>query len=200
MRQITRDIVRAFESRNSLRIDNSRTDGQSLWLFNNRIADWRADGLWITNSGWKSVTTKERLNGLTGISIQQVRGNWFLNGRAWDGEWINVDAWNDGITYVNEASPREAIVQEPEFDVTSEWMPEGYSRPVYSIYHTLVEEGLRAVEILLNQGGIPSRRMESDTEGMYKPNYFIVVRPEDVERGVNILSDYFTIDILQVTN
>jgi hypothetical protein len=146
------------------------------------------------------VTTKERLNGLTGISIQQVRGNWFLNGRAWDGEWINVDAWNDGITYVNEASPREAIVQEPEFDVTSEWMPEGYSRPVYSIYHTLVEEGLRAVEILLNQGGIPSRRMESDTEGMYKPNYFIVVRPEDVERGVNILSDYFTIDILQVTN
>lgn len=200
MRQITRDIVRAFESRNSLRIDNSRTDGQSLWLFNNRIADWRADGLWITNSGWTSVTTKERLNGLTGISIQQVRGNWFLNGRAWDGEWINVDAWNDGITYVNEASPREAIVQEPEFDVTSEWMPEGYSRPVYSIYHTLVEEGLRAVEILLNQGGIPSRRMESDTEGMYKPNYFIVVRPEDVERGVNILSDYFTIDILQVTN
>ena len=79
-------------------------------------------------------------------------------------------------------------------------MPEGYSRPVYSIYHTLVEEGLRAVEILLNQGGIPSRRMESDTEGMYKPNYFVVVRPEDVERGVNILSDYFTIDILQVTN
>ena len=200
MRQITRDIVRAFESRNSLRIDNSRTDGQSLWLFNNRIADWRSDGLWITNSGWKSKTTKERLNGLEEVHIQQVRGNWFLNGRAWDGEWINVDAWNDGITYVNEASPREAIVQEPEFDVTSEWMPEGYSRPVYSIYHTLVEEGLRAVEILLNQGGIPSRRMESDTEGMYKPNYFVVVRPEDVERGVNILSDYFTIDILQVTN
>ena len=200
MRKITRDIVRAFESRNSLRIDNSRTDGQSIWLFNNRIADLRADGLWITNSGWKSATTKERLNGLTGVHIQSVRGNWFLNGRAWDGEWINVDAWNDGITYVNEASPREAIVQEPEFDVTSEWMPEGYSRPVYSIYHTLVEEGLRAVEILLNQGGIPSRRMESDTEGMYKPNYFVVVRPEDVERGVNILSDYFTIDILQVTN
>lgn len=194
MRQITRDIVRAFESHNSLRIDNSRTDGQSLWLFNNRIADWRADGLWITNSGWTSVTTKERLNGLTGVHIQQVRGNWFLNGRAWDGEWINVDAWNDSITYVND------VAQEPEFDVTSEWMPEGYSRPVYSIYHTLVEEGLRAVEILLNQGGIPSRRMESDTEGMYKPNYFVVVRPEDVERSVNILSEYFTIDILQVTN
>ena len=184
MRQITRDIVQAFESRNSLRIDNSRTDGQSLWLFNNRIADWRADGLWITNSGWTSATTKERLNGLTGVHIQQVRGNWFLNGRAWDGEWINVDAWNGGITYV-------AIVQEPEFDVTSEWMREGYSRPVYSVYHTLVEEGLRAVEILLNDVGIPTKRMESDTEGVYRPNYFIVVRPDDVDKAVEKLSEYY---------
>jgi hypothetical protein len=191
MRQITRDIVQAFESRNELRIDNSRTDGQSLWLFNNRIADWRADGLWITNSGWTSATTKERLNGLRGVHIQQVRGNWFLNGRAWDGEWINVDAWNDGITYVNEASPREAVVQEPEFDVTSEWMREGYSRPVYSVYHTLVEEGLRAVEILLNDVGIPTKRMESDTEGVYRPNYFIVVRPDDVDKAVEKLSEYY---------
>jgi len=188
MRQITRDIVQAFESRNSLRIDNSRTDGQSLWLFNNRIADWRSDGLWITNSGWTSATTKERLNGLTGVHIQQVRGNWFLNGRAWDGEWINVDAWNGGITYVNEASPREAVVQEPEFDVTSEWMREGYSRPVYSVYHTLVESILEEVEQMLNGEEIPTRRMQSDTEGMYQPNYFIVVRPDDKEKALRILN------------
>jgi hypothetical protein len=116
-----------------------------------------------------------------------------LNGRAWDGEWINVDAWND-------ASPREAVVQEPEFDVTSEWMREGYSRPVYSVYHTLVESILEEVEQMLNGEGIPTKRMESDTEGVYQPNYFIVVRPDDVERSVNILSEYFTIDILQVTN
>jgi hypothetical protein len=111
-----------------------------------------------------------------------------------------VDAWNDGITYVNEASPREAVVQEPEFDVTSEWMREGYSRPVYSVYHTLVKSILEEVEQMLNGEGIPTKRMESDTEGVYQPNYFIVVRPDDVERSVNILSEYFTIDILQVTN
>jgi len=184
MRQITRDIVQAFESRNSLRIDNSRTDGQSLWLFNNQIAEWRWDGLWISNAGWKSKTTKERLNGLSGVNIYQLRGIWFLNDRIWDGGWVNVDAWNDGITYM-------AIVQEPEFDVTSEWMREGYSRPVYSVYHTLVEEGLRAVEILLNDVGIPTKRMESDTEGVYRPNYFIVVRPDDVDKAVEKLSEYY---------
>jgi len=184
MRQITRDIVQAFESRNSLRIDNSRTDGRSLWLFNNQIAEWRWDGLWISNAGWKSKTTKERLNGLSGVNIYQLRGIWFLNDRIWDGGWVNVDAWNDGITYM-------AIVQEPEFDVTSEWMREGYSRPVYSVYHTLVEEGLRAVEILLNDVGIPTKRMESDTEGVYRPNYFIVVRPDDVDKAVEKLSEYY---------
>lgn len=186
MRQITRDIVNAFQNSRSLRIDNSRTDGESLWLFNNKIAEIRRDGLWITNAGWKSKTTKERLNGLEEVHIQQVRGNWFLNGRAWDGGWVQVDAWNDGIEYVDGAN-----VQEPEFDVTSEWMPEGYSKPVYAVYHTLVEEGLRAVEILLNDVNIPTRRAESDTDGVYRPNYFLVVRPEDVDKAVEKLSEYY---------
>jgi hypothetical protein len=54
-----------------------------------------------------------------------------------------------------------------------------------------VEEGLRAVEILLNDVGIPTKRMESDTEGVYRPNYFIVVRPDDVDKAVEKLSEYY---------
>jgi hypothetical protein len=182
MRQITRDIARAFGNRQTLKIDNSRTDGTSLWLFNNKIAEWRSDGLWITNAGWDSRTTKERLNGLSGVQIQQVRGNWFLNGRRWDGGWVNVDAWNNGT----DSLPLE-VAQEPEFDITSEWMAEGYSKPIYAVYHTLNEASLIDVETLLS--GIPTKRMESDTEGVYRPNYFIVVRPEDVDKAVKILSN-----------
>lgn len=186
MRQITRQIVRAFENRTSLRISNTRTDGQSLWLFGNKIAEWRDNGLWICNAGWKSVTTKERLNGLTGVNIQQVRGIWFLNENEWDGTWVNVDNWNqygNTIRYVGQDLTEE-VANEPEFDVTSEWTEFGYSRPVYSIFYTLVESHLESIEQRLNDEGIPSRRMESDTEGMYRPNYFLVVRPEDVERAI----------------
>ena len=191
MRKITREIVDAFQNSRSLTIGNSRTNGESLWLFDNKIAEIRRDGLWITNAGWDSATTKERLNGLSGVNIVQRGGNWYLNGWGWDGGWINVDEWNErrGIQSVPEVN-----VQEPEFDVTSEWMEQGYSKPVYAVYHTLVEEGLRAVEILLNGEGIPTKRMESDTEGMYQPNYFIVVRPEDVEKSADVLSDYFTFE------
>jgi hypothetical protein len=193
MRKITREIVDAFQNSRSLTIGNSRTNGESLWLFGNKIAEIRRDGLWICNGGWDSATTKERLNGLSGVHIVQRRGVWLLNERVWDGRWVNVNAWNEGITYVNDDSPREENVQEPEFDVTSEWMKQGYSRPVYSIYHTLVESNLEEVEQMLNGEGIPTKRMESDTEGVYQPNYFIVVRPEDVVRASSILCEQYSL-------
>ena len=194
MRQITRDIVRAFENRQSLKIDNSRTDGTSLWLFGNRIAEWRGDGLWITNAGWDSRTTNERLNGLTGVHVRKQRGSLLLNNLYWDGRWTHVDTWNNmgGIAYEPD-SVAEENVPEIEFDVTSEWMEAGYSRPLYSIYHTLVEGDLEAVEQVLNEGGIPNRRMESDTTGVYQPNYFIVVRPEDVVRASSILCEQYSL-------
>jgi len=45
----------------------------------------------ITNAGWKSNVTKDRLNALpNGVSINQVRGEWFLNGNPWDGSWIKI--------------------------------------------------------------------------------------------------------------
>ena len=44
----------------------------------------------ITNAGWFSNTTKERLNGIPGVSICQKKGQWFLNGNAWNGEWTTI--------------------------------------------------------------------------------------------------------------
>jgi hypothetical protein len=192
MRKITREIVNAFENSRSLTIGNSRTNGESLWLFGNKIAEVRRDGLWISNGGWNSRTTKERLNGLTGVRVEQFRGKWFLNENEWDGRWVNVEAWNYGLTLPNE-DQSEQVANEIEFDVTSEWTEHGYSRPVYSIFHTLVDTEINSVESLLNGEGIPTKRMESDTEGMYRPNYFVVVRPDDVERSVSILAEAYCI-------
>jgi hypothetical protein len=188
MRKITRDIVNAFQGRRSLTIGNSRTDGQSIWLFNNRIVDLRQDGIWITNAGWQSVTTKERLNGLTGVDIRNRRGTWILNDRPWNGDWVNLDEWNNGII-----SHREESAPEPEFDVTSEWMEAGYSRPVYSVFHSVDEWRLKVVEDTLSESNIPTKKMESDTEGVYRPNYFVVVRPDDFEDAMSVLSEPYCI-------
>ena len=45
----------------------------------------------ITNCGWFSNTTKERLNAIPGVSIQQKQGVWLLNGKPWDGKPTDIN-------------------------------------------------------------------------------------------------------------
>lgn len=176
MRLITEKIVTAFEQGRALKIDNSKTDGTSLWLFDNKIAEHRDGGIWITDAGWNSKTTKERLNGLTGVHITQKKGEWYLNGHIWDGSWICV----------NDTDSLEEQANEPEFDITSEWV-DTYNKPNYAVYHTHVEAELQAIEQKLNAEGIHTRRMYSDTQGRYKPNHFIVVPVADFDKAKNLI-------------
>lgn len=45
----------------------------------------------ITNAGWRSNTTKERLNGLPNVKINQSKGDSYLNGKEWNGEWVQIN-------------------------------------------------------------------------------------------------------------
>jgi hypothetical protein len=177
MRLITEKICTAFESRRTLKIDNSETDGTSLWLFSNKIAEWREGGIWITNAGWNSVTTKERLNGITGVNITQKKGEWYLNGHRWGGEWVCL----------NDLTLLEEQENEIAFDMTSVWL-ETYSKPIYAVFHTHKEAELDPVERLLKVMGIPTRRMYSDTQGRYKPNHFIVVPVVDYDKAKSFIN------------
>lgn len=89
-RKVTKTICSAFIAGNALKVSNSTTDGNKLYLHGHLIAEKREDGLYITNAGWSSNVTKERLNGLPGVSINQKNFVWFLNGKQWNGEWIKV--------------------------------------------------------------------------------------------------------------
>jgi len=94
---ITQQAVAAFNNAESFKSGNTKVivkpNVTVLLLFNNEIAYRYNDPertLSITNSGWESNTTKERLNGLDGVSIQQKAGIWYLNGKEWEGELIDV--------------------------------------------------------------------------------------------------------------
>jgi len=97
MRKITQQAVAAFNNAESFKSGNTKVivkpNVTVLLLFNNEIAYKYNDpekNLSITNAGWESNTTKERLNGLDGVSIQQKAGIWYLNGKEWEGELIDV--------------------------------------------------------------------------------------------------------------
>lgn len=97
MRKITVEACTAFMNMKSKVLSNTTVSIESLqhglpvvismYLFGNKIATYYrvTNTLEISNCGWFSNTTKERLNGLPGVKIHQAFGNWYLNGEVWDG-------------------------------------------------------------------------------------------------------------------
>jgi hypothetical protein len=97
MRIVTQNAVACFRNGGNAKFSNTEVvteNGVSkMYLFGNLIAilDHNVGGVMkITNAGWESNTTKERLNALPNVNIKQVRGEWFLNGQAWNGSLIQV--------------------------------------------------------------------------------------------------------------
>jgi hypothetical protein len=97
MRQITNDSINAFINARKFNRQNMSVEVLPnvtiLKLHNNAIAYKYNDPektLSITNCGWFSNTTKERLNALPNVNIYQKNFKWFLNGQEWNGDLINV--------------------------------------------------------------------------------------------------------------
>lgn len=97
MKQITNDSINAFMNAKPFNRQNMSVkvlpNVTILKLHNNAIAYKYNDPektLSITNCGWFSKTTKERLNGLPNVNIYQKAFKWFLNGKEWNGDLIDV--------------------------------------------------------------------------------------------------------------
>jgi hypothetical protein len=95
MRKITKEAVDKFLSKETFRKSNMSVEaGFEVWmlkLHGNTIATIdEFNMLSISNAGWSSNTTKERLNGLPNVRINQKNWTWYLNGNEWSGEWTRV--------------------------------------------------------------------------------------------------------------
>lgn len=101
MRAITREAIAAFMNAEEFKKSNTEVEVLPnvtvLKLFGNEIAYRYNDPertLSVTNAGWESNTTKERLNGIPGVSVNQSNHQWYLNGKPWDGELVDVAEWD----------------------------------------------------------------------------------------------------------
>lgn len=98
MRQITKESVNAFLNAKKFTKQNMAVqvlpNVTVLKLHGNEIAYLYNDPnktLSISNCGWFTPTTKERLNALPNVHIQQKNFKWFLNGKEWNGELIDIN-------------------------------------------------------------------------------------------------------------
>ena len=90
-RKITQESVRNFLDGVPFKKSNMSVVREGtiyyLKLHGNKIAALEADGrMWVSSAGWRTNTTKERLNGLPNVKVNQSKGLWYLNGVQWNGE------------------------------------------------------------------------------------------------------------------
>jgi hypothetical protein len=97
MKLITKQSIEAFMDARPFKKQNMEVEVLPnvtiLNLHGNRIAFRYNDPertLSISNCGWFSNTTKERLNAIPGVSINQKNWEWYLNGEKWNGNLIDV--------------------------------------------------------------------------------------------------------------
>ena len=191
-------VENAFINGKAKKYGNSQTDGTILLLFGNRIAEHRADGLWITNCGYQTNTTKNHLNKLPNVTIYQRNFQWYLNGVEWDGGWIKVSD--------------EVVVAEgnaaPIFDTTLQYIKtdgwRGYQQPVYAICGANDtgmfsdspcpskdgdEQLRRAVSCL--SGDIPYKIIVTESSNVFCVHKYVIVPPSKIEKSRELFADYF---------
>lgn len=84
MRKVTSEVVSAWMAHKAKRVGNTRTDGQSIWLFDNEICRRNEDGsIMICCGGYPSRTTMDRLNGVLhlgrfGFAVAHRKGVGYL--------------------------------------------------------------------------------------------------------------------------
>ena len=74
MRKEPAMIARALKAGKPAKAARTETDGRSVWLHGNKIAEVRKDGyVMLSLCGWNTPTTRERLNGICQVLDIPVR-------------------------------------------------------------------------------------------------------------------------------
>ena len=94
-RKITQESVSAFLAGRKFKKGNMSVESElgytKLKLHGNTIATIDALGVMsVSNAGWCTNTTRERLNGLPNVHVKQKNWTWYLNGNEWDGQWKRI--------------------------------------------------------------------------------------------------------------
>jgi hypothetical protein len=90
MRKITEDAVNAFMFNHSFDRSNTSVefgpDQMEMFLHGNLIAikNHKTLVIEVSLSGWNTRVTRERLNGIPGVSISTSKGQAYLNGNPID--------------------------------------------------------------------------------------------------------------------
>lgn len=90
MKKVTLLTTTAFANGSSLKMGNSEADGDVYLLHGHPIARREGNTITISDCGYRTNVTKERLNGILSAfgqseSIYQRKGVWYIGDHEWHG-------------------------------------------------------------------------------------------------------------------
>lgn len=101
MRVVERKMINAVRNEAGMKCGNTIVCGGVVYLHGHAIAKFSADGLFISDCGWQTATTKSRLNAILDAfncgRIYQRDHVWYHNGVVWNGSvfiprrWFNAN-------------------------------------------------------------------------------------------------------------
>jgi hypothetical protein len=192
------DVVTAFLGGEPKSVGNLQTDGKSLWLFGNLIAEHRDDGLHVTHAGWETRTTFNYLNQLPNVKVYRSKKQTYLNGRPWDGSMTQVTLAPPPV--VKKTS--KAFIRSKKWVATDGWR--GYFQPVYAVAgandtgtwsdspcpsHVATKE-LQGISSALKAAKVPTKEMICETTNVFCIHRYLIVPPPFLEKAKKIVDVY----------
>jgi hypothetical protein len=90
MRKVTEQILFAFNSNMTRKVDNTLCTGEAVVLHGNKIVKRENGKVFISTAGWNTRTTIERLNAFTNKRVYVKKGQLMLGEQVWDGNWTEA--------------------------------------------------------------------------------------------------------------
>jgi hydroxymethylpyrimidine pyrophosphatase-like HAD family hydrolase len=203
----TNKVIESFKQGKAKRIKNDLSTGKELFYHGNKIAEYKADGLYISNGGFNSYTrsgkeitgsktTKDRLNQLT--DIRQFKCQWYLNGKEWNGTEIKIS----DCTFTKFKNNGNYFNEEMTYIETDGWR--GYSEPKYAIAGAnntgnwsdspcksyICESEIKDIQDYLLSNGIKTIIKVCETTNVFCVHVYLIPKVKDYQKGIELVKKY----------
>ena len=176
------------------------SEGSHMSLFGNEIAWVTLDGsLYITDCGWVTNTTRDRLAAILRLPLNIRKGAWVLNGEPWDGRPKLVR------TQVEKPNPS---AKTNTFIETTKWVSfngqRGSNQPTYGVAGAndtgmwddspcrtdVATAELKAVAEHLAERGIKTKEVALESSNVFCIGRYLIAYPHEVELARTIVDVY----------
>ena len=181
--------------------------GNALFYQGNKIAEWKDGKLFISNGGYfpengatGSKTTKDKLNALPSVRISQTQFKWYLNGKEWDGSWIQIKGAK--APKIDTTKAGDVFDTSTKYIHSDGWR--GYSEPQYAVCgandtgtqsdspcnSNVCKGELDAVTELLQKNGIGVKLVTCQSSNVFCVHHYLVPKVKDFDRAKVLVGEH----------